>query len=184
VCLIPEAELKHEEALHVEYNMRMNALIKYLDEDYQKFSDVGEAGRIEAELELQQHNKLVQDNDGENARIAERRQQRLMLEAQQSQHRIQQELLEAAQKEEERLAAAERFIKQEAAILEQRILPDKLEEAIIEALDNPVDPEFALDTHGNVFRGRTTKSLKVPPENLVNILAQNEDEDIALDIKN
>ena len=36
------------------------------------------------------------------------------------------------QKEEERLATAERFIKQEAAILEQRILPDKLEEAIIE----------------------------------------------------
>ena len=31
-----------------------------MDEDYQKFSDVGEAGQIEADLELQQHNKLVQ----------------------------------------------------------------------------------------------------------------------------
>ena len=32
---------------------------------------------------------------------------------------------------------------------------------MFQALENPVDPEFALDRDGHIYRGRATKSLKV-----------------------
>jgi len=183
VCLIPEAEVKHEEFLQVEYDRRMNALIKYLDEDFQKFSDTGEAGRIEAELEFEEQTKLLKENEAENARIAGIRQLRLAREEEETKTKIKQRLQEAAQAESDRLVAANEFVEAESKSIQKRIRPDQLEEAILKAMDNPLDPEFALDSNGHIFRGRATKSLKVPKDKLENISAVKKDEKIVLNIK-
>eukprot|EP00088_Acartia_fossae_P011247 TRINITY_DN15659_c0_g1_i1.p1 TRINITY_DN15659_c0_g1~~TRINITY_DN15659_c0_g1_i1.p1 ORF type:complete len:234 (-),score=35.91 TRINITY_DN15659_c0_g1_i1:228-929(-) len=184
VCLIPQEELDHEQTLHTEYNMRMKALVKYLDEDYLKFSDVGEAGRIEAELELKEHTRLLQENDEDNERVAELRRQRLIREAEETRTRIATELQEAARMEEERIAAANEYIETQSIHIKARILPDQLEEAILEALDNPIDNEFALDVKGNIFRGRQTKSLKVAADKYENVLAEQKAEELILTAEN
>ncbi|XP_023342829.1 probable 28S ribosomal protein S26, mitochondrial [Eurytemora carolleeae] len=164
VFLIPQTEIKQEEFLNLEYNRRMNALIKYLDEDYQKFSDTGEAGRIEAELEMKEHVKLLQENDEENRRIAELRRLRLEQEQIEIKQQIEQELSQAEHEEMLRLEKAEEIVTKEADLINRRIMPERLEEAILEALDSPVDHEFAIDIHGHIYRGRETYSLKVPLE--------------------
>ena len=73
------------------------SLFQYLDEDFQKFSDTGEAGRIEAELEFEEQTKLLKENEAENARIAGIRQLRLAREEEETKTKIKQRLQEAAQ---------------------------------------------------------------------------------------
>jgi small subunit ribosomal protein S26 len=55
------------------------------------------------------------------------------------------------------------MVERHKAEMENRIRREDLEKAIETALANPVDFEFAIDTAGNIFRGRTTKSKKLNP---------------------
>merc|ERR1719244_2521584 len=88
--------------------------------------------------------------------------------------KIEQDIKQAEQAEFERISAADEFVRRQSELIEKRILPEKLEEAILEALDNPLDPEFAIDLQGHIYRGRKTRSLKVPPENREKLTLQSE----------
>jgi len=168
-CTIPKAELDHEKSLFVEYDRRMKALVQYLHDDEAKFSDTGEAGRLEAEQEERDHIRLLKENDVENLRVAEERKLRLEQEMQQIKLKVQQDILANQQREDERLEEAETYVKKEIKSLATRIKPQDLEAAILDALDNPIDLEFALDREGHIYRGRTTKSLKVPRDKRVKL---------------
>ena len=87
-----------------------------------------------------------------------------MKEAEERKVRIQQELEDFEDREEERLAKVDQIVEKHQSEMERRIEPDQLEKAIEIALANPVDYEFAIDLEGNIFRGRTTKSKKIKPE--------------------
>merc|ERR1712200_229067 len=140
-------------------NRRMKALVQYLHEDEAKFSDTGEAGKLEAEQEERDHIRLLKENEEENLRIAEQRKLRLKQEMKEI---VDQNILYHQQREEERLKGADSCVKKEIKSFANRIQPQDLEAAILDALDNPIDPEFALDREGHIYRGRQTKSLKVP----------------------
>jgi len=161
-CTISQAELEHEKSLFVEYNRRMKALVQYLHEDEAKFSDTGEAGKLEAEQEERDHIRLLKENEEENLRIAEQRKLRLKQEMKEVKLIVDQNILYHQQKEEQRLKEADSYVKKEIKSFANRIQPQDLEAAILDALDNPIDPEFALDREGHIYRGRQTKSLKVP----------------------
>ena len=66
----------------------------------------------------------------------------------------------------ERLARVDNIVEKHKAEMENRIEPEDLERAIETALANPIDHEFAIDLEGNIFRGRSTKSNKIKPEQL------------------
>merc|ERR1712001_663207 len=56
------------------------------------------------------------------------------------------------------------FIHSETKAIENRITLENLEAAIEEAMNNPIDYEYAIDRDGYIYRGRETRSLLVPPE--------------------
>ena len=87
-----------------------------------------------------------------------------MKEAEERKVRIKQELEDFEHREEERLVQVDRIVEKHQSEMERRIEPAQLEKAIETALANPVDYEFAIDLEGNIFRGRTTKSKKIKPE--------------------
>ena len=87
-----------------------------------------------------------------------------MKEAEERKVRIKQELEDFEDREEERLTRVDQIVEKHQSEMERRIEPDQLEKAIEIALANPVDYEFAIDLEGNIFRGRTTKSKKIKPE--------------------
>ena len=89
---------------------------------------------------------------------------RLVKEAEERKVRITQELEEFEKREQERLVRGDQIVEKHQSEMERRIEPDQLEKAIETALANPVDYEFAIDLEGNIFRGRTTKSKKINPE--------------------
>jgi len=183
-CLTPQEELMHEQELNVEYSRRMKALVKYLEEDYQKYSDTGEAGRIEAELDQKEHIKLVQENDAYNLKVAEHRKLRLEREREAMKERIAQEVLEAEQADRDRLEEAGLYVRRHAEQIKNRVQPDQLEAAILEALDNPVDSEFAIDIHGHIFKGRETRSLKVAANDREKLTPRETEEKFVLNAEN
>ena len=87
-----------------------------------------------------------------------------MKEAEERKVRIKQELEDFEKREEERLDRVDKIVEKHQSEMERRIEPEQLEKAIETALANPVDYEFAIDLEGNIFRGRTTKSKKIKPE--------------------
>ena len=89
---------------------------------------------------------------------------RLVKEAEERKVRIRQELEDFEDREQERLVRVDQIVEKHQSEMERRIEPDQLEKAIEIALANPVDYEFAIDLEGNIFRGRTTKSKKIKPE--------------------
>jgi len=164
--LIPLEEQKLIKSLTEEYMMRMRALHFYLHEDDLKVGDKGEAALIAAEKEEQIHIKNLQKNEEENARQAELRAARLAKESEERKVSILRELEEFENSELERLAQVDNIVEKHKLEMEKRIEPEDLEKAIETALANPVDYEFAIDLSGNIFRGRTTKSKKIKPEDL------------------
>ena len=92
-----------------------------------------------------------------------------MKEAEERKVRIQQELEDFEDREEERLAKVDQIVEKHQSEMERRIEPDQLEKAIEIALANPVDYEFAIDLDGNIYRGRSTKSKKMKSEDVEKI---------------
>ena len=99
-----------------------------------------------------------------NAEIAERRQVRLLREAEDRAARISEELKVAEQQRLKKVEEANRVIEAETQAIENRIREEDLDRVIEAALQNPIDHEFAIDLQGNIYRGRYTKSIEVSPQ--------------------
>ena len=92
-----------------------------------------------------------------------------MAESEERKVRIMRELQEIQISQKERDDWAESVVEKHKAEMEKRIEPEDLEKAILTALANPIDYEFAIDLDGNIFRGRSTKSKKLKPEDIEKI---------------
>lgn len=60
----------------------------------------------------------------------------------------------AREREEERMEKIEALVKKEKELSKTFITRENLETAIEHALANPVDYNFSIDLHGNIYRGR------------------------------
>jgi small subunit ribosomal protein S26 len=160
---IPEDEAEQVMTLKFRHHDQVSALTQYLWEDYLRNSDVGEAAKIQAAKEEEEHKNLVINNEKLNTEIASKREGRLKIEATEEEKRIKSELHFAREQESKRLSVIEKVVVSEKEQLGMRIKTvDDLERAILSALDNPVDNEFAIDKDGHIYRGRYTKSIQVP----------------------
>ena len=163
---IPEAEEEQVMLLKFRHRDQVSALTQYLWEEHVRNSDVGEAAKIEAAREEEEHKKLLLENESLNAEIAVKREERLKVEAKEEKDRIKLELTASQLKEQKRLSVVDKVVVSEKNQLEMRIKSmDDLEKAIVIAINNPVDNEFAIDKEGHIYRGRYTKSVQVPLAN-------------------
>merc|ERR1712150_37224 len=108
--------------------------------------------------------KKLDENQAINDKIAQVRRVRIQKEQLEEEEAIQKELL--GHQERKRLQDEEltEFILSETKAIENRITLENLESAIEEAMNNPIDYEYAIDRNGYIYRGRETRSLLVPPE--------------------
>ena len=160
---VPEDEAEQVMTLKFRHHDQVSALTQYLWEDYLRNSDVGEAAKIQAAKEEEEHKNLVRKNETINTEIAEKREARLKTEAKEEAERIKSELNFAQEQESQRLSVIKNVVVSEKEQLGMRIKTvDDLERAILCAIDNPVDNEFAIDKEGHIYRGRYTKSILVP----------------------
>ena len=102
------------------------------------------------------------ENEAENVRVAKIREKRLAGEREEMKVRIEQEKLEHTAEMEEKRLAAEKLLRETEEAMANRITEENLDEAILQAIENPVDPEFAIATEGHIYRGRYTRSMLVP----------------------
>ena len=167
--MTPVEEKEQMDRLKVNYLWHFSALTQYLHEDQIKHSDVGEAAKIEAKREEEEHKRLMEENEAVNKEIQMRRKERIKREMESKKEEIKEEIREAQRMEEERVAKAQEEIRAETEAMQKRIRPDQVEKAIEAALASPVDHEFAIDKEGNIYRGRYTKSVLVPKEQLEKI---------------
>ena len=108
--------------------------------------------------------KKLDDNQVINDKLAQERKVRTQKEQLEEEETIRKEILE--RQEQKRLIDAEltEFIHSETKAIENRITLENMEAAIEDAMNNPLDYEYAIDRDGYIYRGRETKSLLVPPE--------------------
>jgi small subunit ribosomal protein S26 len=158
----PPEEIEQLLKLKWHYRDRMAAISQHLYEDYLRHSDTGDAAREEARLEEQDHNRLLKENEDENARVAKLRDLRLKKEYIDEEERIRKELTEFDEQEKLRQEEMTNIIKAETEAIQNRIKVEDLERAVEIALENPLDYEYAIDKEGHIFRGRNTKSILVP----------------------
>merc|ERR1712106_482719 len=105
----------------------------------------------------------LQLNEEGNGRVAVVRKERLKREETERMEKIKFELEEFERSEAERIAAANKYIREQAVEIDGRIREEEIEEAISKALSNPMDFEYAIDTEGNIFKGRITRAKDMSP---------------------
>lgn len=180
----PESETTLMNQLQVNYNQRFSAVTQYLYEDFLRFSDVGEIGRIEAAKEAEEHRALVEENERENARIVQARQQQMAQELEEKKRRAAEDLAAIQKADQARIRELEERVRSETLALQNAVNYENLEAKIEEALANPVDHEYAIDTEGHIYYGRYTASMDVPanqrikipvPKNEMDFLASEEE---------
>lgn len=141
----PKEELRAMEDLLKEYHVHLSATSHHLYKEYLQSSDVGEAAQKEALRAQEEHENLVRENEAENQRVRELREQRLKREFDQRDEQIRGEVSQAKEDEAERVREADQIVKETEAILAHRIDRKDFEGTLLEALDHPVDHEYAID---------------------------------------
>lgn len=95
----------------------------------------------------------LRENDENNAKLAELRQQRDKLELQQLENEIFQQTDEYLKQEEKRLTIRNAEILKTTEASKEFVTYENTEAKISEALENPKDFGYAIDNHGNIYRG-------------------------------
>jgi len=103
-------------------------------------------------------------NEELNSKTAAEREVRLVAEREKRSQLIEREIEEAKSAAAEKLELIENMVRYEKNQSKTFILPDQIDEAIEEALDNIKDYNFAIDLKGNIYEGRRTKDTP-PPTN-------------------
>eukprot|EP00095_Tigriopus_kingsejongensis_P002265 snap_masked-scaffold633_size121756-processed-gene-0.14 protein:Tk02265 transcript:snap_masked-scaffold633_size121756-processed-gene-0.14-mRNA-1 annotation:"probable 28s ribosomal protein mitochondrial precursor" len=171
----PEPEIHLMNHLKVKYNEHYSAVTQYLHEDFMKYSDVGEVAKQEAEKEEIEHMDLLAQNQAANAQVAEARVQRKAEELERLKREAEEDLTQIQKQERNRLEALELRVASETESVKNAVTLANLEQKIEEALANPVDHEYAIDTEGHIYHGRYTECRDVPDNEKVKI-AQPKDE--------
>lgn len=161
---IPDSEINQILRLKYAHADKVAAVTQFLWEDYLVNSDVGEAAKLTAQKEEEEHQRLLALNQERNREVSLKREARLAAEAAEKEVQVREELRAHEEEEARRIQLAESFIASEMEDLKGVITDEEsLVKAVQAALDNPVDYEYSIDLEGHIYPGRYTKATKVPP---------------------
>ncbi|KAM7358244.1 mitochondrial ribosomal protein S26 [Cochliomyia hominivorax] len=143
--------------LHNNYKTQLRSVRQYLREENQRLDETSSAGHfvLTAEQEEAEFQRCLRENEKWNQEIALIREQRLAREREEKAKYVEERLRLAREREEERMEKIEALVKKEKELSKTFITRENLELAIEQALANPVDYNFSIDLHGNIYRGRT-----------------------------
>jgi len=158
----PQDEKDLMNKLTFNYREHTSAVTQFLYKDWLKSSDTGEAAKQEAIRAAEEQEILLEENRLENERVAAMRTERLKKEREMEDRKIEADLAALKIRESENLKKLQERIREKEIELENSINLENLDQAIERAMADPVDHEFAIDKEGHIYRGRYTKSLKVP----------------------
>lgn len=135
---------------------QLRSVRQYLREENQRIAETSSAGHfvLTAEQEEAEFQRCLQENEKWNQEIAVIREKRLAKERQEKEEYVKERLRMAREREEERMEKIEALVKKEKESSKTFITRENLETAIEQALANPVDYNFSIDLHGNIYRGR------------------------------
>ncbi len=150
----PQSEHEQMNVLKVAYNERLSAIVQYLYEDYLIYSDVGEAAREAARREQKEHERLLEENQRDNQRVAALRDQRQKVEREQREKEILQKVAEKKRLDEQKRQETEELVGEVIEDMANLVTMENLVENIEKALDEPLDYEYAIDLQGHIYRGR------------------------------
>lgn len=150
--ILPVELQHHTDRIDRIYETQMRSIQKYFHEKFYLPSlSSGGLSAEQVEAEVEEHRRLLEENDEENRRVAEHRAERLARE-----HKLLDADLVAA--ENERINVIQDLTEdaQKVVELEKRrsltyITLETLDEAIESALANPVHYDFAIDKVGHVY---------------------------------
>ncbi|XP_028293826.1 small ribosomal subunit protein mS26 [Gouania willdenowi] len=116
--------------------------------EVEKGSQAAEKTRQEAE----EHRALMAWNDQENQRLLQERILRVQREKEEAEQKMMEEIIQREQKQQEFIKEKEKEIIQLQEDAKNFITLENLDERIEEALNNPKNYNFAVDTEGRVVK--------------------------------
>ncbi|XP_072433661.1 small ribosomal subunit protein mS26 [Chiloscyllium punctatum] len=114
--------------------------------------EVGSLAEERAQLEAEEHQRLMAFNKLENERLQKIREERLQREAEEEQEQKLQAAISREKKKIEFLKEKEQEVLQLQEEVKNFITLENLDQRIAEALDNPKNYNFAIDTEGRIIR--------------------------------
>lgn len=143
--------------LHNNYKTQLRSVRQYLREENQRIAETSTAGHfvLTTEQEEAEFQRCLQENNKWNQEIAAIRELRLATEQHEKAEYVKERLSLAQEREEERMEKIEALVKKEKELSKSFITRENLDAAIEHALANPIDYNFSIDSHGNIYRGRT-----------------------------
>ncbi|EFA03392.1 small ribosomal subunit protein mS26 [Tribolium castaneum] len=157
---ISEEEDNELKRLNNNYRTAMNSIRRYLTNRY--------SVKLQAKADTEQLKKAFEEdlarckaiNDEWNAELEKVRNERIAKQLEEDIKFAENRKLELLKREEEMLAQAEEIVRKEKELVGTFITPEMLDEAIENAINNPVDYNFAIDLEGNKILGRETTPVE------------------------
>ncbi|PSN50038.1 putative 28S ribosomal protein S26 [Blattella germanica] len=161
---VDEREAIELKRLHNRYKTHMHAIRTYFLEEIQETSAKSTVAIQEVKDEEDEHIQCMKINEEWNQQVSLIREDRLKKDEEIRREKVLRALAIAEEKRNAEKERIEQLVREEKERSKFYITPENIDKAIDEALGSIVDHNFAIDTDGNIFRGRTTKPSDVPPE--------------------
>lgn len=165
---LPEGERQEFTRLNNNYRAHMKSLKHYFAEKTKSQTTALDVIEEQKQKEQEDYNRCVKENEIWNAEVAKLREARLEKEQQDTREKILQSLMQHKEQQKLLFTQAEIFVRQEKEKSKTFITAENIDEAIERALVNHVDYNFAIDTEGNRYIGRTARRGKTPLQQEVN----------------
>nr|SVE74503.1 EOG090X0FQ9 [Daphnia barbata] len=160
--ILPDDEKAEIKRLYDNYKSSMKSIRQYFFEQSLKQAESGEVAQMKHRLEEEEHSRLMEENHLENEKTAILREERLKMQAEKTQKYVLASLIKKEKEAGLHDIQIEAFLAKQMAI--PFIKPENIENAIEEALANPVNFNFAIDLDGYVYRGKETSVEKIPED--------------------
>lgn len=136
----------------------VNSLRLHLRREYVEENLRGAGGRDEVERKIgDEFEQILQENERANEKQAKLRMDAYEEKRREIERSTEKQVETFLRQTEEDLRNRELEVENFIEASKSYVTPENLNEKLLNALENPVDPEFAIDTAGNVYTGNRTK---------------------------
>uniref|UniRef100_A0A023FNU2 Small ribosomal subunit protein mS26 n=1 Tax=Amblyomma cajennense TaxID=34607 RepID=A0A023FNU2_AMBCJ len=134
--------------MHAAYRTEMKAIRNYWMEENRKDLELADKHSAVSQEEEREHERLLEENEKENQRVALLRMERNKLEQEKRVEELLQREADAKLKIEQLKEHVEKIVRVEKERSATYITLEKLDEAIEFAIENPISYSFAIDPQG------------------------------------
>nr|CAG4645877.1 EOG090X0FQ9 [Lynceus sp. MCZ IZ 141354] len=160
----PDDERAETKRIIDNYNTQMKSIRLHFYKELLKKADTGEEGILQAKKDEEEHLRLLEENRIENEKAAQRREARLEAARQALQEKVIKTLSTKEAEEKQIIEKLEAIVREKKEMVATMIARENVEQAIEEALANPIDFDFAIDQNGYVYRGKETRLSEIPED--------------------